>query len=63
MCLAISDHPQQSSAGMIVFFVFFEMASEFSYPLRQNSDLDFRRAGIFVVNSSFFYNFRLLSRG
>ena len=61
MSLPIGDHAEQAAAGMIVLAVFFQVAGQFIDPLRDKSDLDFRRAGIFRMRSAFLDNPGLLS--
>ena len=59
--LAISDHAEESAAGMIVLLVFLEMIAQFDDPLGEKRDLDLRRAGVLGVDGRFLDDLGLLS--
>lgn len=55
MLLALGDQTQKTPPGMLVFVVFLQMFGKFFYPLSQNGNLNFRRAGIGLVDLDCFY--------
>ena len=61
MILSTSYHTEKTTSGVIVFAMFAQMTSKLFYLFGQKSDLNFRRATIFVMNSGFFDYFDLLS--
>lgn len=59
---AVGYHLDEAAAGMVVFLVLLQMLGESVYLARQNSHLNFRRTGIFLVNLAFL-DYRLLFLG
>ena len=49
----LSNHDQQATARVKVFFMVFQMLCEITNPLRENGDLDFRRTGIIGASGEF----------
>ena len=63
MGLAVSNHAEQTTAGVVVLFVFFEMERQLVDALGQNGDLDLRRASVLGMNTSIFDYFDFLACG
>src|SRR5579862_2107828 len=61
--VAAADELQQSAARGVIFLVRVEMIAQLSDPLSEQSDLDFRRAGVLVVNLEILDDFAFLFDG
>jgi len=60
MRLTICNHRKKTAAGVHIFLVRVEVRGKFFDPLRQDSNLHFRRARILVMDSNFLDELLLL---
>ena len=58
MCLAICNHAEQATTGILVFL---EVIGQFDDSFCENRNLHFRRAGVICMYAGIFDDFRLLS--
>ena len=62
MVLTVSNHAEETAAGVIVLLVLLQMVGKLVDLLGEKSDLNLRRTGVGSMNSRFLDDFRLLSR-
>ena len=59
----MANQLQQASPGMVIVFVFAQMLIELANPRRQERNLNFGRAHVFVMDTELPYNFGLTLSG